>query len=310
MAQLRARVADGAKMVAMSTPVARRVAFEYPPDIAPIWTPAKPEFSCAANSVSLMMPTVEPYFVRSIRAALPRLDGPLRQRTEAYLFQEAQHHRQHVLFNRALLGRYVGLARLGHMIGLAYRWVERAGSLQFNVAFAAGSETMAYSAARWAARHRRQLFTGADEVASTLFLWHLAEEVEHKSVAHDVYRHLFGGGWRAQLLRMAATAVALALMVIFVVTGTAVMVTAEGRLHRPVAWLRLIGWSVTFAFELLSNLVLSMLPGHHPGDFVDPLWYEIWLKEFDAETATVPVWHRSGAERQAHPLEPSPLEPT
>ncbi len=309
MPQLRPQVADGAKMVAMSTPVARRVAFEYPPDIEPIWTPTKPEFACAANSVSLMMPTVEPYFVRSIRAALPDLNGPLRQRTEAYLFQEAQHHCQHVLFNRALLGRYAGLARLERLIGAAYRQVERSRSAQFNVAFAAGSETMAYSAARWAAQRRRELFSGADEVVSTLFLWHLAEEVEHKSVAHDVYQQCFGSGRRAQLVRLAATVLALVLMVTFVVTGTAMMVTAERRLHRPVTWLRLIGWSVTFAFELLSNLVMSMLPGHHPADFADPLWYEIWLEEFDAESGTVPIWHRSQAERRPEPLEPTPVEP-
>ena len=143
--------------------------------------------------------------------------------------------------------------------------MEAAGSPAFDLAFAAGSETMAYSAARWAAERRHDLFRGADEVASTLFLWHLAEEVEHKSVAWDVYWQLHGDRPRARLRHAAATATALALMVVLVVTGTTLLLAAERRLHRPLAWFRLTRWSIGFAFELLGNLAVSLLPGHHPG---------------------------------------------
>lgn len=53
---------------------ARRIRFEYPPDFDPAWNPRLPDFACAANSVSLLMPSAEPYFVKSVRSAFPLLD--------------------------------------------------------------------------------------------------------------------------------------------------------------------------------------------------------------------------------------------
>lgn len=275
-------------------PTSRRVRFDYPPTTPPVWTPNKPEFSCAANSVSLMMPTIEPFFVRSARAALADLNpedhGEFIDETRRYIAQEAQHHGQHVRFNQILEQRYRVVEPLDRLIGRVYATVEKRGSQQFNVAFAAASETMAYSAARWAAHRRTELFQGADEVTTTLFLWHLAEEVEHKSVAYDLYWTIYGERQGARRLYARAMAVALTLMVLFVVSGTTLLLTAERRLLHPMAWIRLTRWGVGFAFELLSNLAVSLLPGHHPDRFADPLWYEVWLQEFDAESETMPIW--------------------
>jgi len=268
----------------------RRIEFRYPDEFDPMWTPVTPEFACAANSVSLMMPVIEPYFVRTVRAAARDLDEPLRSATEDYLRQESTHHAQHHRFNRLLVARYPALAPVERTLARAYGALERRGSPGFNLAVVAASETMAYSAARWADRHRRELFDRADPVAATLFLWHLAEEVEHKSSAHDVHRAVEGGRRGSRIRLVAAMLVALTLVAVFVAAATTIMLAAERRLHHPVAWFRLIRWSVGFAFELLANLVMSALPGHHPTDFVDPLWYEVWLRSFDAERGTLPLW--------------------
>lgn len=276
----------------------RRVTFDYTSVRSPVWTPARPEFSCAANSVSLMMPIIEPYFVRSARRALPLLPPDLATTARAYLEQEAEHLRQHRLFNRMLTDHYPALHGTERVMRAIYRWLERTGSLEFSCAFAASSETMAYSAARWAAERRTELFGDADETAATLFLWHLAEEVEHKSVAFEIHRHLVESEnrtRRARLRLVAAMACALALVVVFVMWGTTVMLAGERRLHQPIAWFRLLRWSVIFAFELLGNLAVSLLPGFHPRDFVDPLFYEVWLREFDAATGTVPMWADVGS---------------
>jgi predicted metal-dependent hydrolase len=136
----------------MGVPVpGRRVSFAYPEDLRPAWNPRRPEFAfaLAANSVSLIMPHAEPYFVRVTRAALPQLDPPLRAEAEAYLRQEAQHHAQHRRFNDLLVARCPALARLDGWMAAAYGRLERTRSLRFNLAFAAASETIAYSLARW-----------------------------------------------------------------------------------------------------------------------------------------------------------------
>ncbi len=275
----------------MATP--RRITFDYESMTAPIWTPSRPEFSCAANSVSLMMPIIEPYFVRSARRSLPILPPDLVPAAQGYLEQEAEHLRQHRVFNRLLIDQYPALRRTERAMGGMYRWLERTRSLEFSCAFAAASETMAYSAARWAAERRWELFHDAHEAPASLFLWHLAEEVEHKSAAHDIHAHVADVEGRpvvARLRLVAAMAVALGLVIAFVVWGTTVMLAGERRLHHPIAWIRLVGWSIAFAFEMLGNLAVSLLPGFHPSDFADPLFYEVWLREFEPASATIPVW--------------------
>lgn len=278
--------------------IVRRVRFRYPQNTDPMWTPRRPEFACAANSVSLLMPSIEPYFVRVTRRALPYLDPARKGETERFIGQEAQHFGQHQVFNRLLLARYPGLKPIDRTAQRLFRLLERR-SLLFNLGFVAALETIAYSAARWAARYRRELFDGADDIPATLFLWHLAEEVEHKAAAHDVYRNyrerMSGAGNRGYsgglfTARFAAT-VMLAVVIVagFVVAGTTVTLAYERRLWHPVAWIRLTRWAMTFAFEMLTNLTLSVLPGFHPEQLVDPLWYEVWMAEFDPETETVPV---------------------
>lgn len=276
----------------------RRVRFRYPDNTNPMWTPRRPEFACAANSVSLLMPAIEPYFVRVTRRALPHLDPALGDETERFISQEAQHFAQHQVFNRLLLARYPALGPIDRTAKRLFQSLERR-SLEFNLGFVAASETIAYSAARWAAEHRRELFDGADDVPATLFLWHLAEEVEHKSAAHDVYRnyrerkgHTNRGVEPSGLFsaRLVATMVlAVLLVTAFVVAGTSVILAYERRLWHPVAWIRLTRWAVTFAFEMLTNLTLSVLPGFHPDQLVDPMWYDVWLAEFDPETETIPI---------------------
>jgi len=256
-----------------------------------------------------MMPSIEPYFVRSVRAVSGEIDELDQSEVEAYLFQETQHHKQHVLYNRMLVERYPALGRIESLIRGVFGRLEKSRSARFNVTFAACAETIAYSAARWAAARSTKLFSGADETAATLFLWHLAEEVEHKSAAFDVYRAVIGvsdGAAKATspgtptpakrslpdvIKYLLTMIVVLAVIVPMVLAGTTTILVAERKVLSPVSWFRLTCWSTTFAFEMLTNLTLSLFPAHHPEQFVDPLWYQVWLAEFDAESGTLPAWH-------------------
>lgn len=255
----------------------RRPKPSYDEHTDPVWTPQRPEFACAANSVSLLMPFMEPYFVRSVAAALPHLDADLESRARSYIGQETQHQHQHRHFNRYLTAHYPGLCRVERLADSVYRWLGAHRSPGFNLAFAASSEAIAYAAARWSAERRTTLFAGADPAVAELFLWHLAEEVEHKSVAYDVFAACDG----SRRHYVGAMVCSLLLVLGFVVAGTTVLLAAERRLWHPVAWVRLSLWALTFAFELLPILVVSTLPGFHPDQWTDPLWYDVKLRELD-----------------------------
>jgi hypothetical protein len=263
----------------------RRVALEYPDDLDPCWNRRFPEFAHAANGISLLMPYAEPYFVRSARSALDQLDDPLRTQTRAYIDQEREHHRQHRRFNDLVAARYPGIGRIEQWMRRTYGWLGRTRSQRFNLAFAAGSETIAFALARWVEKHAGQLFTDADAEPATLFMWHLAEEIEHKSAAFEVYEAVDG----SRVRYAAASAISLVLLMWFTWISALVMLRGERRLHSPVAHFRLLRWSLSISFTVLPMLASSALPGHHPRSFADPVWLPAWLETFDSDTGTLAV---------------------
>lgn len=288
-----------------STVVARDVRFEYPPAMSARWTPRVPEAAIAANAVSLLMPYVEPYVVKSVRRALPDLPTDLHHQAESYLHQELQHHVNHRQFNSLIASQYRGISVLERWIRATYRWLAARRSERFHLAFAAGSETVAFGAARWFENHRRELFDGAEHEAASLFFWHLAEEVEHKCVAHDVY--VARGGKKP--LYTLAMAISLIVLGWFTVLGTLVMLTHDRRLLNPLAWWRLVRWSITLAWEMLPTMAASVMPGHHPSQLVDPLSLTNWLTEFDQHPAncTEPRSGRPPANPVSRQIEAEPL---
>ena len=265
----------------------RRVRFQWPDDLDPIWTPRTPELAIAANAVSMLMPHAEPYVVASTKAALDEgliEDPDLAADAQAYLGQEAQHHGQHRKLNDLLVDHYPSLQRPDRAIAWVFTKLGNR-STRFGLAFAAGFETIAFVAARWVDKHLSVL-RDAEPVAATLFLWHLAEEVEHKRVAFDVYQASGGGRIRyAWAMTVAALVLALGSL-----AGTIAMLASQRRLFSPTAWFRLASWSLSFIFVAMPVMAVSALPGHHPDQLVDPAGLDHWLDNLDPETSTVPEW--------------------
>lgn len=257
-----------------SGPTVRRVRFSWGEDFDPIWT-ARPELAISANAVSLLMPHVEPYVVDAVAETIADLDDPLAAEAEAFVRQERQHHGQHRRFNDAVARRFPALSRIDVVMGITFRFLRRRMSPRFALAFSAGFETVAFSAARWTAHRQQSLFADADETATTLFLWHLAEEVEHKGVAHDVYEQTGGG----RLRYLVAMTCSMLLLATFTVAGVASMLWTTRRLFHPIAHLRMLVWSISFLFELLPNMAISALPGHHPDQFADPVFHDLDLHD-------------------------------
>lgn len=213
-------------MSGASLPV-RDLGFEFGDDLPLVWNPRMPELAVSANSISLLMPYVEPFIARSMRATMPELDEPLRERTGEFVRQELSHHVQHRRFNDVLAAQCPSLRRVEGWCRRTFAWMERKRSLAFRVAFAAGSETIAFAIARWAVSNLDTIFDGADPVAEKLFLWHLAEEVEHKTAAFDVFEATDGSRFR--LAR--ASALTVVLLLFFTFAGSLLMLRKIGRAH-------------------------------------------------------------------------------
>jgi predicted metal-dependent hydrolase len=263
----------------------RRVRFEFPDDLDPMWVPHLPEFSAAANAISLGMPYAEPLFIRAVRSTYDRIDDDLRARTETYIRQETGHHTQHKHFNDVIARRYPRTRFVQRLMAVNSAWVERR-SPRFRVAYAASGETISYGVARWTEANLGTLMDRAEPVAATLFCWHLAEEIEHKANTFDVFEATDGSrlryAWSALIGFLTIAA--------FTALGALVQLWGEKRLRYPITWFRLIRLAGSLAFVLVPTLVVSALPGHHPRDFTDPSYLPAWLTQYDPETGTMPLW--------------------
>jgi predicted metal-dependent hydrolase len=258
---------------AVAYPV-RDPALTIPVDVPLAWHRTMPELAFAANSISLMMPYVEPFIAKTMRRASADLEEPLRTATEEFARQELSHHRQHRRFNDQLAEQCPGIRRIERWMRWCYARIAAKRSQAYCIAFAAGSEAGAFAIARWIDRHVATLFDAADPEVAALFLWHLAEEVEHKAAAHDVFEATGGG----RLRYAAATALSMSMLVFFTFAGCAVMLRRTHRLHLPVAWFRLTRWALSLAFTLLPMLASSCLRSHDPRTLADPGYLVQWLR--------------------------------
>lgn len=159
--------------------------------------PGNPDLSAFQHGLSMCMPYLEPYLIRTMRTAQKELpDGPLKDDVRSFCGQEGNHFRTHMAMNdaikRGLPTEYAD--RLGEVeaeMEADYQAFTRTKPLKYNVVYAEGFEAMTFAVVRTAAK------TGATNEllpwAREIWAWHLAEEAEHRTVTYDVYKELYGG---------------------------------------------------------------------------------------------------------------------
>ena len=155
------------------------------------------------NALSMSFPVGEQFFIDSVRNGLKALPSAkqeqFRTEVQGFIGQEATHRRLHALYNAQL-----------EKLGLENRWEPRARKrlqlldgidARHAVAITAANEHFTAILADWML-HNADMLGDRDARLKTLWLWHSAEESEHKSTAFDVYRALGGNEeWRATWMR-------------------------------------------------------------------------------------------------------------
>lgn len=188
----------------MTDLVVRRLLIDLQAPFARRWNGGDAFRSALFNALSMSFPVGEQFFIDAVRLGMKALPGAERERLEnevqAFIGQEATHRRIHALFNAQLETQ-----------GLRNTWgprsAERVASIaQFDprhaVAVTAATEHLTAILADWMLGHP-QTFEGAEPRLATLWLWHSAEESEHRATAFDLYRALGGNHeWRLRWFRL------------------------------------------------------------------------------------------------------------
>jgi hypothetical protein len=158
-------------------------------------------------ALSMTMPYLEPYLIRTMKAALKQIEDPsLAEDVRRFSQQEGHHYRNHALLNDQIRAQFDqanadALRAIEASLEADYQRFTHSRPLRFNLAYAEGFEAMTCAAALAAAE--TGAFDGDRLPGGAIWAWHMAEEIEHRTVAFDVYDHLVGsypyrilrGGW-------------------------------------------------------------------------------------------------------------------
>jgi predicted metal-dependent hydrolase len=187
----------------MTDLVVRRLLIDLEAPFDRHWCGGDAFLSAWFNALSMSFPVGEQFFIDSVRnghKALPAdRHAALRDEVQGFVGQEATHRRIHALFNGQL-------ERQGFVNDWGPKALERMKLLEgfdvrHPVAITAANEHFTAIFADWLLAHP-EVFGNAEPRLRTMWLWHAAEESEHKSTALDVYRALDGDeGWRRTWFR-------------------------------------------------------------------------------------------------------------
>ena len=177
----------------------RTMKFDVPSagDFHPLYLAGSAALSYNHTAFGLYVALLEPFAVKSFRRVLDQIrDDDLRERADRFYRQEAQHYQRHIDFNKVVLAH--GYPGLGARIEALRRDLDAflgSASDQYCVGYVEGFESYTTQFALKMIEsglydHRR-----TQPAFGSLFKWHMLEEIEHRTVAFDLYRHLYGRGY-------------------------------------------------------------------------------------------------------------------
>jgi predicted metal-dependent hydrolase len=180
----------------MTSLTVRRPPFQIDASVPFQWQPANPSFGLFGNTFTFLAIAFERYIVSATRQAMSRItEQTVAEEADAFVRQEAQHARAHRLHANAMIAQYPGLEETFAATNAAYDQLLDREDVEFHLAYIANLEATFTPLFKMVFDHHRQLFAGGDERVGTLLLWHLVEEIEHRSSALLVHHHVTPDRW-------------------------------------------------------------------------------------------------------------------
>lgn len=267
---------------AQDTITVRRMPFRFPGSIDPVIVKDYPEESFLYIGLSLLLPHLEPYLIRSMHEAKKHIHDPgLVLDLEAFIGQESQHYRQHALFNKNLrLESRQELTALEKSLADDYERFSRSRSLRFNLAYAEGFEAL--TAALTVFALNLKYIDKVDPEVRDLFRWHMVEELEHRTVAFDVYQNLCG----SYVYRVLVGLFAQWHFLRFVFRVVGFMKRADTKAFRAryggrlKAWIRVSPLIGRCLIHLLPKVLATYAPWYNPRKLVMPAMVQAVCQEY------------------------------
>lgn len=232
-----------------------------------------------ANGINLLLPEGEVFFIDVFRKALPLIeDDAIREDVLGFIGQEAMHSSSHQSILDYLQEQGLDVGPFTEQVRTLFRSILGDRDLQGRLAHAWLIERVALVAAiehftSWLGDwglNAKSWDADLDPRVLDLFRWHLAEEVEHRHVAFDLFTHLDGSYVR----RARTWGIASLGLAVMWARGTAYLMSVDPELPADKRRVRLrdvrrvyrSGWMFT-PFELGRMWVEYLRPGYHPRNY-------------------------------------------
>jgi len=224
------------------------------------WCDNSPVWSYYCDASSILFPAWERAFVAVAQHYLPKVTDPdLKARMDEFIKEELAHAKAHESYNKrsdlkkAELAEFRKAAVVHRRPGLRL-WLGTMVSIEHIAACMSRSFLKRFSGR-----------TGRD---FNLFCWHSKEELGHKSLAIDLWRHL--GYSDADLRRIAKTNQVYVFKSL--IGYTLKHVYRDGGLKRLGVWKDLTVWGWFVTWKVLIPAMQIYLPSFHPNNHDDSKW--------------------------------------
>lgn len=216
--------------------------YDIAASLARDWFDGHPFKTAWFNAMSITFPLGEKFFIDSVRYFSDQITDPkLSDDIRGFCGQEGFHRREHQRYNRILCEeRGYDLAalegRLESNIQRAYRFLSPMERLAATVAF----EHITAIVAESALDGDDPMISSVDGEMYAMWQWHAAEEMEHKSVAFDVFRAVGG----TEKMRKQGMRRATVFLMVDVLMGLLHMLRRDKKLWNARLWIE--GWQFLF----------------------------------------------------------------
>lgn len=151
------------------------------------WLAGDPVATAWHNALSATFPRGETMFIEAVKAFREGTPPKLEAEIRAFVKQEINHTREHVVFNKAAVEAGYDLEKIDARIEEIMGEIKKRPQIINLAATIALEHYTAMMAHEFLANPKH--FAGAEPETAAMWRWHAMEEIEHKGVAFDTYLH-------------------------------------------------------------------------------------------------------------------------
>lgn len=257
----------------------RRMSFAIQPDMEKYWFGGNPLISAFFFAMSATFPDGERFFIDTVRHYQADIQDPeLKQRIRGFIGQEAHHGKAHEDFNQALADKGFPMAAVTKKATWLLNNARQRLNPMRQLAITVALEHVTATLAEHSLRHP-EVMDQMDPTFRDMLIWHAVEEIEHKSVAFDVFRDQGGGEW----LRRRVLLLSLLLFFVRMRSYQRFILRVDKRRASLGEW-----WQACRFFWGKGGLMRECLPhffkafrrGFHPDDIDQRALIEDWQRRY------------------------------